>query len=357
MSGRPVATEPHAGHPRGPRRHARPAPARRVGVDRREPVPGPVGDAAVPAGHRQGALAGERLARPHASPALPVPAGPAAGDRPLAARRGPRRPPAYVADAIEAAPTAMRVAGLRPDRGFLELGQGEWEGLHQDEIARRYPDVLSGWRRRPWEVWAPGGESLASVQARVRPALADRPRAARPRLPARHARPPAGRRLRGRGRAGRRSRGRSSSGHDGVFKVTLLTLFGLPLTHFWMFTMALTGITVVELRGGRPGAARGEPHRAPRAAARRAGASAAAERAGAVRARSRPSRGRRSAPAAARPAEHEPEQRDPEPAGRRRAPRRAVPRRASRRRTRSRPWRSPTVSMSRSATGHELAQR
>jgi broad specificity phosphatase PhoE len=41
-------------------------------------------------------------------------------------------------------------------------------------------------------------------------------------------------------------------GHDGVFKVTMLTLFGLPLEHFWMFTMALTGITVVEIRGGRP---------------------------------------------------------------------------------------------------------
>jgi hypothetical protein len=41
-------------------------------------------------------------------------------------------------------------------------------------------------------------------------------------------------------------------GHDGVFKVTLLTLFGLPLTHFWMFTMGLAGITIVELRGGRP---------------------------------------------------------------------------------------------------------
>jgi broad specificity phosphatase PhoE len=41
-------------------------------------------------------------------------------------------------------------------------------------------------------------------------------------------------------------------GHDGVFKVTLLTLFGLPLTHFWMFTLGLTGITIVELRGGRP---------------------------------------------------------------------------------------------------------
>jgi broad specificity phosphatase PhoE len=41
-------------------------------------------------------------------------------------------------------------------------------------------------------------------------------------------------------------------GHDGVFKVVMLTLFGLPLGHFWSFSMGLTGITVVELRGGRP---------------------------------------------------------------------------------------------------------
>ena len=32
----------------------------------------------------------------------------------------------------------------------------------------------------------------------------------------------------------------------------MLTLFGLPLNQFWMFTLALTGITVVEFRGGRP---------------------------------------------------------------------------------------------------------
>jgi len=40
-------------------------------------------------------------------------------------------------------------------------------------------------------------------------------------------------------------------GHDGVFKIVLLTLFGLPLDRFWMFTFALCGITVVEFRGGR----------------------------------------------------------------------------------------------------------
>lgn len=41
-------------------------------------------------------------------------------------------------------------------------------------------------------------------------------------------------------------------GHDGVFKVALLTLFDLPLDRFWMWSMDLCGITVIELRGGRP---------------------------------------------------------------------------------------------------------
>ena len=48
------------------------------------------------------------------------------------------------------------------------------------------------------------------------------------------------------------SRGRSSSRHDGVFKVTLLTLFDIPLDRFWMWSMDLCGISVIELRAGRP---------------------------------------------------------------------------------------------------------
>ena len=201
-----------------------------------------------PAGLRQAALAGERLARPHASPALPVPQG-----RPLEIVHSPLSRTRQTAEAVGA---AIRAADgvdvpLRPEPGFLEIGQGEWEGLHQDEIAARYPEALSGWRRRPWEVWAPGGESIAEVQARVRPALAgvleqlgrDYPRGSLDR-------PQVG------GYAGAGHHGNQPwtvlVGHDGVFKVTMLTLFGIPLTHFWMFTMALTGITVVELRGGRP---------------------------------------------------------------------------------------------------------
>ena len=41
-------------------------------------------------------------------------------------------------------------------------------------------------------------------------------------------------------------------GHDGVFKVLLLTLFGLPLERFWMWSSDLCGISVIELRAGRP---------------------------------------------------------------------------------------------------------
>ena len=84
--------------------------------------------------------------------------------------------------ALDAAASAVT---RRPDAGFLEIGQGEWQGLHRTEITARYGDILAGWRRSPMEYWAPGGESLADVVVRVRPALADDPRATRRRPAAR----------------------------------------------------------------------------------------------------------------------------------------------------------------------------
>lgn len=205
-------------------------------------------------GRHQAMLAGLRLAHPHAAPSLPVP-----GGRPLEIVHSPLARTAAtaqaIADAIAAAAeddgTGPSTTEVRPEPGLLEIGQGEWEGVHQDEIARRWPDVLAGWRRRPWETWAPGGESPARVQERLRPALAgvlerlgrDYPRGTLDR-PQVH------------GYAGGGAHADQPwsvlVGHDGMFKVAMLTLFDLPLTHFWMFTMALTGITVVEFRGGRP---------------------------------------------------------------------------------------------------------
>ena len=41
-------------------------------------------------------------------------------------------------------------------------------------------------------------------------------------------------------------------GHDGVFKVALLSLFDLPLERFWMWSMDLCAISIIELRAGQP---------------------------------------------------------------------------------------------------------
>jgi probable phosphoglycerate mutase len=198
-----------------------------------------------PRGIRQADLVAVRLAAPHDPPALAVPTG-----DPLELVHSPLGRATETAEAIE---LAIRDAGLapvrRPDRGFLEIGQGAWEGLHRDEIGARYGAELAAWRRAPVEAWAPGGESLPEVAARVRPALE--------RLLARLAsgRPP-----------GTHDRAQVAGyadpipdhpwsivvGHDGVFKVVLLTLFDLPLDRFWMWSMDLCAISVIEFRAGRP---------------------------------------------------------------------------------------------------------
>jgi broad specificity phosphatase PhoE len=195
-----------------------------------------------PSGLRQAALVGERLAHPHDPPALPIPMGPL---REIV--HSPLRRTTQTAEAI--ATTIGAAPGLRPEPGFLEIGQGAWEGLHRDEIDARYADVLAAWRRRPTETWAPGGESLAQVQTRVRPALTGTLNA-----------------LAEGGVPGTLDRSQVAGygddvathpwsivvGHDGVFKVALLTLFDLPLERFWMWAMDLAAITVVEFRAGRP---------------------------------------------------------------------------------------------------------
>jgi len=141
----------------------------------------------------------------------------------------------------------------RPEPGIIEIGQGQWEGLHRTEIEARWPDVLATWRRRPLEAWAPGGEALPNVQDRLRPALGNILR----RLAAAGPKDPSDSGLDGNQVAGYRT-GPSDGpwsvvvGHDGIFKVLLLTLFDLPLERFWMWSFDLAGICVLEIRGGRP---------------------------------------------------------------------------------------------------------
>jgi probable phosphoglycerate mutase len=196
-------------------------------------------------GRRQADLAGLRLATPQAAPSLPVPVGP-----PVEIVHSPLGRASQTAEAVEGAMLAAgKAVPRRADRGFLEIGQGEWQGLHRTEISARYAEVLAGWRRSPLEYWAPGGESLPDIVTRVRPALGavlgglaaggrfgthDRSQVAG------HGEPPPDHRW------------SIVVAHDGVFKIALLTLFDLPIERFWMWTMDLCGITVVELRAGRP---------------------------------------------------------------------------------------------------------
>lgn len=198
-----------------------------------------------PTGLRQAELTGRRLARAQDAPALPVPIG-----APIEIVHSPLPRTAQTADAIE---KAMDAAGStvarRSDPGFLEIGQGEWEGLYRADVDARYGRELAAWRRRPVEAWAPGGESLPDVQARARPALAAiLAQLGSGRAPGSPDRP----QVAGYQDAPLDQPWSIVVGHDGVFKVSLLTLFDLPLERFWMWSMDLCGISIVELRAGRP---------------------------------------------------------------------------------------------------------
>lgn len=199
-------------------------------------------------GLRQAERVAARLAHPHASPALPLPAG-----APIEIVHSPLRRAAETADEIGRA-MAGDLAFGRPipshgEPGLIEIGQGDWEGLHSSEIERRWGDDLSTWRRRPLEAWAPGGESIPDVSARLRPTLAAiLGRLAEQGVPGSQDRP----QVAGYGEPALPQPWSVVVGHDGLFKVLLLTLFDLPLDRFWMWSFELCGIGVIEFRAGRP---------------------------------------------------------------------------------------------------------
>jgi alpha-ribazole phosphatase len=78
----------------------------------------------------------------------------------------------YSSDLQRASETATRLRAdrdipLHLDRRLREIHQGEWEGLHFDEIHARYRQA---WKRRknaPLEVAPPGGETVGEVRQRV----------------------------------------------------------------------------------------------------------------------------------------------------------------------------------------------
>lgn len=198
-----------------------------------------------PTGTQQADLVASRLATPHAPASMPVPVGP-----PLEIAHSPLLRTTQTAAAIQRAMGSARLAGpLRPDYGFAEIHQGAWQGLLHSEVSERYGAELSAWRRTPLEAHAPGGEALPDVQVRVRASLA---RILRRLADGRPAGTPDGPQVPGYDDAAATHPWSIVVGHDGIFKVALLTLFGLTLDRFWMWSMDLCGITIVEFRAGRP---------------------------------------------------------------------------------------------------------
>lgn len=202
-------------------------------------------------GRRQALLTARRIARRARRPMLPLPTG-----APHAIVHSP------LARAMETAMLIGRAVStgrgddavtapvpLHPEPGLIEIGQGEWEGLPGAEIVERWGPLLEEWRRDPLAAWAPGGESVAQVDERVRTGLrallADLATVA-----------PASEGVRSHvlGYADLPFDDPWSIvvGHDGVFKVAMLALLDLPLARFWTLPFALCGISVVEIRNGRP---------------------------------------------------------------------------------------------------------
>lgn len=75
--------------------------------------------------------------------------------------------------AMETAALALRGRPLTPevDAGFRELHYGEWEGVKEREVARRYPEQHRLMRAED-PLWRPpGGETIGEVRARTYTAL------------------------------------------------------------------------------------------------------------------------------------------------------------------------------------------
>ena len=53
-----------------------------------------------------------------------------------------------------------------------EKSFGEWEGLSQDELLRRFPDEWSDWLANPADAKPTGGESVREMASRVLPVVA-----------------------------------------------------------------------------------------------------------------------------------------------------------------------------------------
>lgn len=137
----------------------------------------------------------------------------------------------YTSDLSRASQTAEQIAlstGVEaaPIRELREIFLGEWEGLHTDDIAKRFPDEWAAWIREPsWDI-VPGGEGAEVFEKRVESALEQ--------LFERH---PHGDAI--------------VVTHGGVIQVALHHVVGRSSHGIFAFRISNASMTVVERRGAR----------------------------------------------------------------------------------------------------------
>ncbi len=114
------------------------------------------------------------------------------------------------------------VGSLALEPGFMEINHGTWEGRLDEEIRVQDPGMRTAWRKAPHQVTLPGGESLQAVLDRAWPAF--------------H----------------RVCEGLGPEdtlllvSHDGVNRVLLCRVLGLPLSRVWAFRQAPVCLNLLE---------------------------------------------------------------------------------------------------------------
>ena len=71
--------------------------------------------------------------------------------------------------ATDTAAIVLKPHGVQaiPHDGFFDFDYGEWTGLAEDEVARRWPDEHRQWISTPHDIVIPGGDSLSVVFERA----------------------------------------------------------------------------------------------------------------------------------------------------------------------------------------------
>jgi broad specificity phosphatase PhoE len=115
---------------------------------------------------------------------------------------------------------------VTPLDAIIDISYGEWEGLGNQEVQQKYPDLHALWLTEPHKVLFPGGESLDEVRSRTMTALED--------LLAEH-----------------QDENFALVAHRVPNKVICCTLLGLDNSHFWRIQQDTASTNLFVYRNGQ----------------------------------------------------------------------------------------------------------